>query len=604
MADPPKVVAESVAEAVYAEAAARARREVAAAFDLGEVPVSVLPATAQRRHRAVWRIGLEDRSLPVPHLLVAVPWTFPDELPDVYLPENVTYQGMRIPHLDEHRQLCTFDDAAAWPNAERAGEAVCAVIQRAEQLLRDGVSGANVGDYADEFEAYWLDGALKPETAFSIVRPDGPHRRVVSVRLSTPIGLHTRIFAEDEPAALAFLDGIGRKPTKPDPHPSLYLHLDELRIPNLATNADVYRLVSADEAARKALLDFLGDAARPSTVLFSTPVRAERVFGAWIHPRFGTDVYRGKRSRREMDQAPGFRPGRLPPEVELTRSFASLRVDRVIVHRADDARLNSRTAGAVQERIGAVNIIGCGSLGGFIADTVRYARPSLLRLVDPEHLEVHNVPRHYCDLTAVGRNKADAVGAALRRFDPALQVRAVESDVLEILRSAPATLAPAAYTFVAVASVPAERRLNAVSRHLQVGTVVYAWVEPHAVAGHAVIIPPSAQGCFECLLDSNFRLAIRVLANGHQFERADAGCRGAYLPYSGADAQTFARTITRAALECAESASCVFTWVGDIDRARREGWEIDPDWTNAAPFTLHKRPITVRPDCPVCSPAK
>ena len=88
----------------------------------------------------------------------------------------------------------------------------------------------------------------------------------------------------------------------------------------------------------EALLDFLRDAPRPSTVLFSIPVRSERVFGAWIHPRFGTDIYRGKRSRREMDQAPGFRPGRLPPEVELTRSFASLRVDRVIVHRADDAR--------------------------------------------------------------------------------------------------------------------------------------------------------------------------------------------------------------------------------------------------------------------------
>ena len=212
------------------------------------------------------------------------------------------------------------------------------------------------------------------------------------------------------------------------------------------------------------------------------------------------------------------------------------------------------------------------------------------------------MPRHYCDLTAVGRNKADAVGAALRRFDPALPVRLVESDVLEILRSAPDTLAPAVRTFVAVASVPVERRLNVLSRQLDLGTLVYAWIEPHAVAGHAVVVPASSQGCFECLLDSNFRLGVRVLTNADKFERADAGCRGAYLPYSGADAQTFARAITRAALEYADSTSCVFTWVGDIARARREGWKIHPDWTSAEPFTLHKRRINVRADCPVCSP--
>jgi hypothetical protein len=603
MADPRDASLPSIVEASYVAAADRARRAVAAAFDLEEMLTSVLASTAQRRYRVVWRIRLDEgAALPVKHLLLAMPWTFPDELPDVYLPEEVTRAGARIPHLDEQHQLCTFDDTTAWPNEERAGEAVCAVIERAIHLLRDGISGANADDYADEFEAYWLDGALKPVTALSIVRPEGPHRRIVSVRLSSPLGPHTLVFAEEEQAALVFLDGIGRVPPKPKVKATLYLHLNGLGgPPNIVTNSDVLRRIGSDPSAREALLKFLGDEERPSTVLFSIPARTERVFGAWIHPRFGTDVFRGKGSRRVMDQAPGFRPGHLPPEVELTSTFASLRLDRVIVQRADEVRLATRTAGAVEEKKRSFGVIGCGSVGGFVADTIRHVHPSRIRLVDPQHLEVHNVPRHYCDLTAVGENKARAVRAALRRFDPHLDVRIDDRDVLEILRVEPDALTPADYTFVAVASMPVERRLNVLSRQLALGTVAYLWIEPHAVAGHAVVVPPSARGCFECLLDPDLSIAVRVLQHPEQFERADAGCRGSFLPYSGLDAQAFARTITRGVLEYGDTdIGSVVTWIGDIDRARREGWAIHDDWSKATPFSLSRRPIQARADCPVC----
>ncbi len=547
MADQHK--AASILEAAYVAATDRARRTVAAAFDLEELPVGVLPIDAQNRHRVVWRVRIDEPTLPLPCLLLAIPWTFPDELPNVYLPEGITREGARIPHLDGRGQLCTFDDTAAYPNAELAGEAVCKVIQRAVQLVREGVSGSNAGDYTDEFESYWLDSAPKAGSALSDVRPDGPHRRVVSVRLSEPLGPYTWLFAETTDAALEFLEAIGRAPQKPEMTPALYLHLDDFGgTPNLVTNVDVYRRVSGSPSARDALLAFLADTKRPTTVLFSIPVRSERIFAAWVHPQYWTDVHRAKKTSRVMDQVPGFRVGHLPAEVELTSACAGRVVNRINVRRADDARLTLRTAGYAAEAAGGITIIGCGSVGGFIADTVRYARPSLIRLVDPQDLDVHNVPRHFCDMTSVGMNKAHAVRSTLRRYDPHLIVEAYDRDILDILRLTVSALTPAEQTFVAVANVAIERRVNALSRQLDLGVVIYVWIEPNAIAGHAIVVPPLARGCFECLLDSNRRTTISVLQNPEQFERTDNGCRGTYLPYSGLDVQAFARTITRAVL--------------------------------------------------------
>jgi hypothetical protein len=590
-------------DAAYVAATDRARRTVAAAYDLVELPTSVLRPEAASRCRVVWRVALEDETLPVAHLLVAVPWTFADELPDVYVPETVTRDGARIPHLDRFGQLCTFDDSGAFPNPDQPGEAVCAVIERAVQLLREGVAGTNVGDYADEFEAYWRDGAARPLSAISDVSATGPHRRIVVLPLASALGPYTRLFAETDTAAIAFAEAIGRAPEKPEPESVLYLHLDGITgAPNITTNADVYKLVGRTTGAREALLPYLRDVPRPSRVLFSHPIANDRVFGAWVHPRYGTDINRGKHSRRVMDQVRGFRPGHLTPQVELTSVCAGLVVDRVVVRRADAARLALRTTGAAEVATDTpnVNVVGCGSLGGFIADTVRQIVPARLRLADPEDMEVHNVPRHLCDLTTVGTNKAHAVRAAIRRSDPHVEIEVHDKDALELLRSTPEALEGATRTFVATAALAVERRVNVLAREFDLGTVVYLWIEPHAIAGHAVVVPRSGRGCFECLLDAQLRVNARVLANPEQFERADAGCRGAYVPYSGLDAQMFARTITRAALAIPPDEACVLTWIGDIDRARREGWALTDAWADSAAFTMHAVGLVPRSDCATC----
>jgi hypothetical protein len=588
-------------EADYIDAVAAARRMVAGVYDLTDVGVRVLAGRIQRRYRAVWRINIKGEGLPVQHLFVALPFTFADELPDVYLPEAIVRDGARIPHLDESLQLCTFDDGNAWPNPNEPGEAVIHVIRRAIQIIRDGTAHENGGEYAREFEAYWGDAAKGIEFAVSLLRLEPPHRTVVSMALSHPLGGYRRVLAETEDAAAAFAEAVDRLPQKPVYTKALYLHLDDLGgPPNLVTNADVLRRLPRLAGAEERVLSFLAANDRPSTVVFSIPVNDTRIGAAWVHRQYATEGHRAGKRWRVKGQARGFRPGHLPVETELSSRFGGVPVDHVLLRRADDARMGARTSGG-DRGMGAINVIGCGSLGGFIADTVRHRRPAQLRLVDPDILEIHNVPRHVCDLTHVGSNKAAAVRTVLRRFDPHLDVTSSDENVLEILRRDPSTLAGVDYTFVAVAHAPVERRMNRLARSVALGTVVYLWIEPHAVAGHAVIVPPNAPACFECLLDERARPAIQVLADPSSFLREDYGCRGTYTPYAGGDAQRFARAIADEALRGHPETAKIVTWVGDIEAARRNGLQLDPGFSDAAPYTLRVSDAPRRGDCPVCS---
>lgn len=587
----------------YAAAADRARRTVAAEFDLQRVGTAALPEGIDRgRFRDVWRVGLAV-SAPVQHLLVAIPWVFPDELPDVYAPHDLTVDGVRIPHVDGFRQVCTLDDTSRFPNPDFAGEAVLEVIERAVKIILDGVAGANKKEYWDEFEAYWIDGAKNPTSALADVRPELSHRRIVEVSVTPALGASSVLFAENEASAFHFLDALGRLPQEPTSSQALYLHLDSIGdTPNLRINADAKRCLSPD--AYEALLAFLKDDDRPSTILFSLPVGSGRVFGGWVHERYATEVYRGAKSRKIVGQAAGFRPGHLAPDVELTSAFGNQRIRRVVVKRVDAGRLVARTRGQARDGIGAVNIIGCGSVGGFVARALAYAQPSPLRLVDDEILEVHNVPRHVCDLTSVGKNKAEAVRSTLRRSDPHLIVEAVPNDVRHVLRTDAARLQPAALSVVAVANVAIERRVNEIARVLDLGTIAFIWIEPHAIAGHAVIVPPKAGGCFECLVLPDGRVDIGVLQNADNFARADAGCRGSFVPYGGLDLEAFANTISREIVPVTDGGSgMVITWIGNLSEARRNGWPIEPSWETAQDYSVSRRSITPRTDCRICASA-
>ena len=77
-------------------------------------------------------------------------------------------------------------------------------------------------------------------------------------------------------------------------------------------------------------------------------------------------------------------------------------------------------------------ICGCGSVGSCIA--LQLARSGVGRfvLVDTDCMEIHNVCRHQCSLTDVGRYKDDAVAERIVRINPQVQIKKFYQRIQEV----------------------------------------------------------------------------------------------------------------------------------------------------------------------------
>lgn len=600
---------DSQLESYYAAAANRARRFVASRFMLEECPpISPDYPKSGTSWREVWRVRVTDLDEPQDFIL-AVPRTFPDDLLRAYLPARTVETVKQIPHLDAKRFVCTFDEVAAKPNADDPGAVALRVLERAVEVFKDGVSGANHADYAEELQAYWmLDSDF---LALSMIPPDTTLSSVTMLHLRPAWRGYSYLFAPTEDAGKEWLKAVSCA-SKVEAQTIPFLHLQTLGDPPLPlTNGEIYRLLQRhDPSNLKLLTAHLQRASRPSPILFSAPTSGdERMIGAWWHPKVAHEVNRGpEHHRRHQHVVPGFRAGanKIAAVAELSVHHQQAKLLRAAIERVDRVRLFQRTIGNARPAFESkVNIIGCGSLGSLTAASLAQSGAAdRFRMVDLELLRGENVQRHYCGMSDIGEHKVEATARKLRAHLPHVECETHTKDVLELLRTSPISLVSSSLTIVTIGDIAVERRLNKLfktSRMLGDAPLCFMWVEPHLLAGHAVFLRRERAGCFECLFDDTFSFKHRVLKNPARFTRREAGCQSTFVPYSGVDAMQFVAAANRfliRSLDCPDNK--VFTWIGDIEEARASGVELERQWEHASPFSINTTVLVPSDMCPVC----
>lgn len=596
-------------EQVYDDATRRARRLVASRYPLETCEVSSpdYPAPGEE-WRQVWYVTIENAESPL-RLILALPFTFPDELPKVYVPIERAECIKRIPHIDKNRLLCTFDTTEVAPNLNcHPGQIALEVIQRAEQIWFEGTTGINHQDFDEEFEAYWAQSTNGK--AIALIEPNGDSREIAAVSLIPKWKDASWLLVEKETEGKRWLSAVGHT-NKGKCRPALYLPLKCFGIPPFpATNREIYkRLQENDPQALQRLLNFLGEKERPTAVLFSVPAGvAGRAMGLWWHPVFYHEVNRGlKNVKKQIGLIPGFRPGPKAAKLELSVYQGEQELTRNSVIQVHRERLFKRTAGTVPKTWDdPVSIIGCGSIGGFLAEHLaRSGVVDRFRLIDPEFLNVENTARHPCGMSEVGLSKVAAIAQRISHHFPYIQCETHEKNILELLRASPTALEPSSLRVIAVGADAVERRLNRLFRASAQGwpgPTCFVWVEPYLYGGHAIYLHKDSPGCFECAFDDQFLFKYRVIQNPQRLSKREAGCQTTYVPYSGADAAHFVSALTRFLLSARDtSENLVFSWIGDLNGAKQEGLIIQPDWIIVDPFSIQVRTLQANPDCLVCN---
>ena len=140
---------------------------------------------------------------------------------------------------------------------------------------------------------------------------------------------------------------------------------------------------------------------------------------------------------------------------------------------------------------------------------------------------------------------------------------------------------------LAIGNPTVELEINAQVHALRDGpAVVFTWLEPLGIGGHALLTRnASGGGCFECLYTSpvgseKFVENRAAFAEaGQSFGRALSGCGSLYTPYGAMDAARTAAIAARLATDALagkEPGNPLLSWKGDATDFIAEGFRLSP----------------------------
>jgi len=299
------------------------------------------------------------------------------------------------------------------------------------------------------------------------------------------------------------------------------------------------------------------------------------------------------------------------PLAARLRRTSKNRIDKIRIVRLDERRI-LRRGGAMQaltEKRVSVGIVGCGSVGGFLAMSLARCGISKFLLVDKDCMAPENVARHLCGLVDAVKAtpKVDAVARRLREHFPHIECNSVRGDVLRLLQTQDLRLDDYALLVVAAGSMATERRINYVVRKGRLNVpVVYLWIEPFGLGGHILYASPSGQGCYECCIDQDGLFSYSIARPGQRFHKRESGCQSTFLPYSSVEVEHFISVACRKIVELVESkadVSTLYTWLGDLRRFEKLGYRIADTYAADLPYRLTQGRTVQERTCGLCGEA-
>lgn len=267
------------------------------------------------------------------------------------------------------------------------------------------------------------------------------------------------------------------------------------------------------------------------------------------------------------------------------RLFGS-KVHPMIAVRMDDRYVTQRNTPGRPTLAGKkMALIGCGTIGGFLAELLLKAGAGLedgeLALVDPDILFPQNIGRHRLGLNRALQYKAIGLKEELSAGAPTANIRAlpVKAEEADLSR------------FDLIVNATGEEALGhyltkTFSRSGMFVPTLTVWVEGPGVAVRGLLRDTVECACTRCLSDPHRAPLYPVVNEPMPLELAGHGCESLYVPFS-------ASVSVRAACLAAEM---LIEWTGGTSSPRLRTRVTRPGFTQAAPDIDAAR----RHNCPAC----
>lgn len=508
-------------------------------------------------------------------LRCVLPSTFPYELPLIYIDKKCYEEIKPIPHIDKDYQICTFNKSYAIPNFNYPKNIILDSLLQAKKIISEGILKKNFQDFLEEFHAYWTIGCQG--VAQSIVTVTDHPKKIKCYNHKEIIYIADN---EAELNRLLELSGVKKKYSA-SYKDGIYLPISSGFYPPFPnSNYEMYCTIknSCQEFYRQ-YADFLkSNLSVNKFVLFSFPYNGRRHIELFSHSAVSSNIN-------------GFRKGHVPVEIAYIIGGKKSPVWRYSVTDLSQERLFYRGGTGLVSKINKIAIIGCGSVGGYIAEAMSEYGISNYVLVDNDILSSENIARHYCGYKYIGFEKVMALKTILCEHNPNVCVESYYENAFGFIDDKISVLTKCDIIFVSTALFPLEYKIvDLVNRFIINNTVVLIWVEPYLAGGHALILH-KPQDVFRELFDEQFLFKERIVINGEGFLLKEAGCQSAFVPYSAFSLKQFIYTfldyLMNENIMKNKLGNYHCTWCGNLSFAIKQGCQIPSRWMNAENYSLH-----------------
>lgn len=487
------------------------------------------------------------------------------------------------PHVEGKGKLCVLNEESTIDHS-RYIDVIQYLLQDVKSLFQESAEGKNREDFLTEFESYWALAALKDMDVLSHVNLEGPARAIKYLKRGS---LYYTF--DDVQLGLKWLTDIYGKENKikaSDFKDGVFIELDRAIAPDEYpnTNQDLYSLIKRIAPAHLKLLESAVPAQVGGNclVLLALKVGDGRAMAAVnLNEPY---TYQGKDHKAKAIRGRGFRPGSLDKDPMRTQLFFATNgvAHRLTVTRTDPQYLYLRGGNGQYKMLEnkKVTILGLGSLGSSVAELLAQSGIRTHSFMDQDGLRWGNLPRHVLDASYVGKNKAESMKAMLSKKLPGcLSIEAHPCRWQDAYHANPAIFDDSDLIIATMGHWDSDAALDELRReNPNLPPVVYAWLEPYAVAGHAILMSGSCNltdvmspyGDFEYRVSNWPESALKNLP----------ACGAVYQPYGAAEIPPVHHLICKLAIDALTGDATLprhDAWIGDIEQLVAMGGSLNSD---------------------------
>lgn len=511
---------------------------------------------------------------------------FPHSLPVILIESGS--MPRRIPHVEPDGFVCYAEKESLVLNNFAPDKILAEAIDKSKDVLEDGLSEKNKWDFIDEFDAYWRSYQTTLPIA-SLINPTEDVRKIVVARLGGKTdGTDIAYISDSDATATDY--GIKSKTITREN--GIYIPLRQGTFIDLfaqesLTVRDV-RKIALDNISnhnRKLLKKLSKKHKRNEVVVFKLPRPSggEVIFGVLFSGVHGDHPLNGQGQ--------------------------SEKIVPLALQRMDRDYLLPRGGASSLLRDKKVALIGCGAIGGHLAFQLVQSGVFNLTLIDHDVMKPENLFRHILGKEILGKSKADALKAELENKFPYTKIKAFSLKIEDAISKLLFDLDKFDLIIMATGDDNLSLKFNSALYTQGIKTpVLYSWLEPYGVGGHALLTNVEKKGCFQCLFTSTqgeneFSNRASFVAPGQTFTKDISGCANRFIPFSALDASNTASLSVRIAIRVllgTINANSLFSWIGDPTNLIGEGFQVSDRYRNFDTAIMNTGVNVYSPFCQVC----